>query len=759
MTKELDKKKAIDYHRLPQPGKLTITATKSLATQDDLALAYSPGVAAACQAIVDEPDEVADLTIRQNLVGVITNGSAVLGLGNIGALAAKPVMEGKAVLFKKFANIDVFDLEISENDPHKLVEIIASLEPTFGAINLEDISSPDCFIVEKLLRERMNIPVFHDDQHGTAIVVGAALVNGLRVVGKKIEEVRLVSTGGGAAGIACLNLFVELGVKKENITLVDHIGVVFKGRKKDMTKEKEEYAIETDSRHLRDVIKNADIFLGLSAGGILKPAMVKTMAAKPLIMALANPDPEILPEDAKKANPDAVIATGRSDFSNQVNNVLCFPFIFRGALDVGATSINERMKMAAVNAIADLALADSSETVAMAYGGENLTFGPDYLIPKPFDPRLIMEVAPAVARAAMESGVATRPIKNFEAYSEQLSRFVFRSGILMKPVFNKARQEPKRLVMAEGESHRVIRATQMLVDNGMAQPILIGRPEIISQRIKRLGLRLEINKDFEIVNTESDPRYEKYWRRYHQLMCRQGVSTETARTIIRTNTTVIAAMMLHFEEAHTMICGTSGLYRTHLNYVLDIIGKAEGVLDVSALSTLILPNGTFFLCDTHVTQEPSAEELVQMTLLSADAVRRFGEKPKVALLSHSNFGSSNSLSAKKMRDAIEILKQQAPDLEVDGEMQADVALDETLRERIFPGSRLTGKANLLILPDLNSANTAFNLLKSLSGGLSIGPILLGAAKPVHILTPSVTAQGIFNSSALAVVDAQSRTVT
>jgi malate dehydrogenase (oxaloacetate-decarboxylating)(NADP+) len=759
MTKELDKKKAIDYHRLPQPGKLTITATKSLATQDDLALAYSPGVAAACQAIVDEPDEVADLTIRQNLVGVITNGSAVLGLGNIGALAAKPVMEGKAVLFKKFANIDVFDLEISENDPHKLVEIIASLEPTFGAINLEDISSPDCFIVEKLLRERMNIPVFHDDQHGTAIVVGAALVNGLRVVGKKIEEVRLVSTGGGAAGIACLNLFVELGVKKENITLVDHIGVVFKGRKKDMTKEKEEYAIETDSRHLRDVIKNADIFLGLSAGGILKPAMVKTMAAKPLIMALANPDPEILPEDAKKANPDAVIATGRSDFSNQVNNVLCFPFIFRGALDVGATSINEKMKMAAVNAIADLALADSSETVAMAYGGENLTFGPDYLIPKPFDPRLIMEVAPAVARAAMESGVATRPIKNFEAYSEQLSRFVFRSGILMKPVFNKARQEPKRLVMAEGESHRVIRATQMLVDNGMAQPILIGRPEIISQRIKRLGLRLEINKDFEIVNPESDPRYEKYWRRYHQLMCRQGVSTETARTIIRTNTTVIAAMMLHFEEAHTMICGTSGLYRTHLNYVLDIIGKAEGVLDVSALSTLILPNGTFFLCDTHVTQEPSAEELVQMTLLSADAVRRFGEKPKVALLSHSNFGSSNSLSAKKMRDAIEILKQQAPDLEVDGEMQADVALDETLRERIFPGSRLTGKANLLILPDLNSANTAFNLLKSLSGGLSIGPILLGAAKPVHILTPSVTAQGIFNISALAVVDAQSRTVT
>jgi malate dehydrogenase (oxaloacetate-decarboxylating)(NADP+) len=756
MTEELDKKRAIDYHSLPNPGKLAIKATKPLATQDDLALAYSPGVAAACQAIVDKPNKVAELTIRQNLVGVITNGSAVLGLGNIGALAAKPVMEGKAVLFKKFANIDVFDIEISENDPLKIVEIIASLEPTFGAINLEDIKSPDCFIIEELLRKRMNIPVFHDDQHGTAIVVGAALLNGLRVVGKKIEEVRLVSTGGGAAGIACLNLFIQLGVKKENIILVDHIGVVFKGRKKEMTKEKADYAIETKSRHLRDVIKNADIFLGLSAGGILKSAMVKTMAAKPLIMALANPDPEILPEDAKKAKPDAVIATGRSDFSNQVNNVLCFPFIFRGALDVGATSINEKMKMAAVNAIADLAMADSSETVAMAYGGKNLTFGPDYLIPKPFDLRLIMKVAPAVARAAMESGVATRPIKNLEAYSEQLSRFVFRSGVLMKPVFSKARQEPKRLVMAEGESHRVIRATQMLVDDGMAQPILIGRPEIIIQRIKRLGLRLKVNKDFEIVNPENDPRYEKYWREYHQLMCRQGVSPETARIIIRTNTTVIAAMMLHFEEAHTMICGTSGLYSKHLNHVLDIIGKAEGVFDVSAISTLILPNGTFFLCDTHVSQEPNARELAQMTILSADAVRRFGEKPKVALLSHSNFGSSNSLSAKKMRDAIKILKKIAPDLEVDGEMQADVALDETLRERIFPGSRLTGQANLLILPDLNSANTAFNLLKSLSGGLSVGPILIGAAKPVHILTPSVTAQGIFNISALAVVDAQSR---
>ena len=756
MTEEINKKRALDYHRLPQPGKLTITATKPLATQHDLALAYSPGVAAACEAIVEDPAQVANLTVRQNLVGVITNGSAVLGLGNIGALAAKPVMEGKAVLFKKFAGIDVFDIEIDESDPDKLVEIIASLEPTFGAINLEDIKSPDCFIVERKLRERMHIPVFHDDQHGTAIVVGAALVNGLRVVGKKIEDVKLVSTGGGAAGIACLNLFVELGVKKENITLVDHVGVVYQGRKKDMTEEKAIYAQDTKARALSDVIVGADVFLGLSAGGVLKPKMVKKMAAKPFIMALANPDPEILPDDAKKANPDAVIATGRSDFPNQVNNVLCFPFIFRGVLDVGATIINEEMKMAAVQAMADLAMADSSEVVAQAYGGENLKFGPDYLIPKPFDLRLIMEIAPAVARAAMKSGVATRPIKDFDAYHEQLSRFVFRSGMLMKPVFDKARLAPKRLVFAEGESHRVIRATQILVDDGMARPILVGRPEIISQRIERLGLRLEADKDYEIVNPESDPRYDDYWRGYHQLMCRRGVSPEAARTIIRTSSTVIATMMLHRGEADAMICGTVGRYRWHLGHVLDIIGKADGVLDVSALSTLILPNGTFFLCDTHVSHDPGVEELVEMTLLSAEVVRRFGEIPKVALLSHSNFGSGEALSAQKMRKAVKILNERAPDLEVDGEMQADLALDETLRERVFPGSKLTGQANLLIMPDLNTANTAFNLLKSLSGGLPVGPILIGAAKPVHILTPSVTARGIVNISALAVVDAQSR---
>ncbi|NQV83280.1 MAG: NADP-dependent malic enzyme, partial [Rhodospirillales bacterium] len=597
---------------------------------------------------------------------------------------------------------------------------------------------------------------FHDDQHGTAIVTGAALVYVLRVVGKKIEDVKLVSTGGGAAGIACLNLFVLLGVKKKNITLVDHIGVVFKGRTKDMTDEKAMYAQDTKIRDLGEAIKGADVFLGLSAPGILKPEMVKAMAAKPFILALANPNPEILPEDAKKANPDAVIATGRSDYPNQVNNVLCFPFIFRGVLDVGATTINEEMKMAAVQALADLAMAEISETVAQAYGGEDLKFGADYLIPKPFDLRLIMEIAPAVARAAMESGVATRPIEDFDAYHEQLSRFVFRSGMLMKPVFTKARQAPKRLVMAEGEERRVLRATQILVDDGLARPILIGRPEIIARRVEELGLRLKAGTHFEICNPQDDPRYDQYWRGYHQLMCRRGVSPDAAKTIIRTNTTVIAAMMLHLGDADAMICGTFGQYREHLCHVLDIIGKADGALHVSALSTLILPSGTFFLCDTHVTQDPGVEELVEMTLRSADAVRRLGEHPKVALLSHSNFGSADTLSAVKMREAVKILKERDPDLEVDGEMQADTALDETLRERIFPGSRLNGQANLLILPDLNTANTAFNLLKSLSGGLPVGPMLIGTAKPVHILTQSVTARGIVNMSAIAVVDAQSR---
>ncbi|MFQ5765195.1 MAG: NADP-dependent malic enzyme, partial [Rhodospirillales bacterium] len=710
MADETLREMALDYHRRPRPGKLTITATKPLANQRDLALAYSPGVAAACDAIVADPAEAATLTTRQNLVGVVSNGTAVLGLGNIGALAAKPVMEGKAVLFKKFAGIDVFDVEIDETDPDKLVDIVASLEPTFGAINLEDIRSPDCFIVEKKLRERMNIPVFHDDQHGTAIVAAAALLNGLRVVGKKIKDVKLVSTGGGAAGIACLDLLVHMGLKKKNVTLVDHVGVVYKDRTKDMNPEKARYAQDTKARTLGAVIGGADVFLGLSAPGILKPAMVKRMAKKPFILALANPVPEISPDAARKAKPDAVIATGRSDYPNQVNNVLCFPFIFRGALDVGATIINQEMKMAAVRALAGLAMAESSEIVAQAYGGEDLKFGPEYLIPKPFDLRLIVEIAPAVAKAAMDSGVAAKPIEDFEAYREQLSRFVFRSGMLMKPVLDKARQDPRRLVLAEGEDSRVLRATQVLVDDGLVRPILVGRPDVVVTWIERLGLRLKPNKDFEIVNPESDPRYDDYWRGYHALMERRGVSPADARTIIRTSSTVIATMMLKRGEADAMICGTAGDYGDHLRHVLDVIGKADDVLGVSALSTLILPAGTFFLCDTHVTYEPTAEELVEMTLLAAEAVRRFGETPRVALLSHSNFGAARTETAEKMRLAVRMLRERAPDLEVEGEMQADVALNEELRGWVFPNSRLKGQANLLILPNLDAANSAFNLL-------------------------------------------------
>jgi malate dehydrogenase (oxaloacetate-decarboxylating)(NADP+) len=756
MDDETLKAMALEYHRHPRPGKLAIVATKPLANQRDLALAYSPGVAAACEAIVADPAEVATLTARQNLVAVISNGTAVLGLGDIGALAAKPVMEGKAVLFKKFADIDVFDIEIAETDPMKLVDIIASLEPTFGAINLEDIKAPECFIVERELRKRMNIPVFHDDQHGTAIVVGAAMLNGLRVVGKKMEEVKLVSTGGGAAGCACLNLFVSMGVRPENIFLIDRLGVVYEGRKEEMNPEKARYAQKTKARGLADVIDDADVFLGLSAPNILTADMVKRMAAKPLILALANPVPEITPDEAKKAKPDAVIATGRSDYPNQVNNVLCFPFIFRGALDCGATTINEEMKLAAVKALADLAMAESSEVVAQAYGGADLRFGAEYLIPKPFDLRLIVEIAPAVAQAAMDSGVATRPIADFEAYRGELSRFVFRSGMLMKPIFERARQDPKRLVLAEGEDERVLRAVQVMVDDKLARPILIGRPDVVAARMERLGLRLKLGRDFDICNPESDPRYDAYWRTYHALMERKGVSPDAARTIIRTNTTVIAAMMLKRGEADAMICGTFGHYGDHLRHVVDIIGKAKGVLDTSALSTLILPGGTFFLCDTQVSYDPTAEELVEMTVLAADAIRRFGETPKVAMVSHSNFGAAATPSAEKMRYAVRILRKRAPDLQVEGEMQGDAAVNEEIRARLFPNSRLTGTANLLILPNLDAANSAFNLLKALGSGLQVGPILLGTAQPAHILTPSVTARGIVNMSAVAVVDAQSR---
>ena len=745
---------ALAYHRYPSPGKLEVVATKDLGTQRDLALAYSPGVAAACEAIVADPAMASEYTVRGNLVAVISNGTAVLGLGAIGPLAAKPVMEGKAVLFKKFAGIDVFDIEVDETDPEKLIEIVAALEPTFGAINLEDIKAPECFIVERALRDRMGIPVFHDDQHGTAIIVAAATRNGLRVVGKKIKDVKLVSTGGGAAGIACLDLLLGMGLKRKNVTLVDHLGVIYKGRTEEMTEQKAAYAQDTKARTLNQVIEGADIFLGLSAPGLLKPAMVKRMAKKPLILALANPTPEILPDVARKARPDAIIATGRSDFPNQVNNVLCFPFIFRGALDVGATTINEKMKIACVDAIAGLAMAESSDVVAKAYGGEDLRFGAEYLIPKPFDPRLIQVIAPAVAKAAMDSGVATRPITDWEAYKERLLRFVFRSGLLMKPVFERARQAPQRIVYAEGEDERVLRAVQVVLDEGLAQPILIGRPEVIAHRIDSLGLRIEAGRDFELINPEGDPRYADYWRLYHEKMERKGISMDAARTIVRTNTTVIAAIMVARGEADAMLCGTYGQYTWHMRYILDVVGKSKGVRDTSALSTLILPSGTYFLTDTHVTPNPTAEEIAEMTLLSAEEVRRFGITPKVALLSHSNFGTGTTDTAVKMRRAVELLSEQAPDLEVEGEMNADVALDDDIRARVFPNSRLTEQANLLVFPNLDAANIAINMMKTLGEGLTVGPLLLGAGATAHVLTPSVTTRGIVNMSAVAGVGAQ-----
>lgn len=751
--KTLDER-ALEYHRQAPAGKFQIQPTKPLATQRDLALAYSPGVAAACNAIVDDPMESYQLTNRGNLVAVITNGTAVLGLGPIGAEASKPVMEGKAVLFKKFANIDCFDIEVNELDPYKLIEVIAPLEPTFGAINLEDIRAPECFIVEEALRKRMNIPVFHDDQHGTAIVCAAAILNGLRLQNKNFEDIKLVSTGGGAAGIACLDLLVSMGVKVENVWLVDQVGLVYVGREEEMNDRKSRYAQDSDLRTLADVVHDADVFLGLSAAGILKPEMVKKMDPKPFILALANPNPEIDPALAKEANPDVIMATGRSDYPNQVNNVLCFPFIFRGALDCGATDVNEEMKQAAVKAIADLAMAESSERVADAYAGERLVFGPEYLIPKPFDPRLISEIAPAVAKAAMETGVATRPIEDFDKYQEKLAGFVFRSGMLMKPIFDRARQDPRRIIFAEGEDERVLRAVQALVDDRLARPHLVGRPDVITKRIERLGLRIQPDVHFGITNPENDPRYEEYSTLYHELMERKGVTMDEAKTIIRTNTTAIAAIALKRGEADAMICGTYGQYEWHLKYVLDVIGKAKGVKDVSALSALILSKGTYFLCDTHVSPDPTADEIAEMTELGADTVRRFGMTPKVALLSHSNFGSSNCPSASKMRDAMEILIEKNLDFEVEGEMKGDTALDEELRKRIFPHARLTGSANMMVFPNIDSANSAFNLLKELADGLSVGPILVGAAKPAHILSPAVTSRGIYNMSAVAVLDSQ-----
>jgi malate dehydrogenase (oxaloacetate-decarboxylating)(NADP+) len=745
---------SLEYHRAYPPGKISILPTKDLTNQRDLALAYTPGVAAACDEIVRDPGEARNLTARGNLVGVVTNGTAVLGLGAIGPLASKPVMEGKAVLFKKFAGLDCFDIELAELDPDKLVDIICALEPTFGGINLEDIKAPECFYVERKCRERMKIPVFHDDQHGTAIIVGAAVLNGLRVVGKDLGNVKLVCSGAGAAALACLDLLVSLGIQRDNVWVSDIAGVVYAGRKEEMDDNKARYAQQTKARTLGDIIGGADIFLGLSAGGVLKPEMLAQMAAKPLILALANPEPEIMPDLAKRARPDAVIATGRSDFPNQVNNVLCFPFIFRGALDVSATTINEAMKLAAVRAIADLATAEQSDIVAAAYGTEDVKFGPDYLIPKPFDPRLIVNIAPAVARAAMESGVATRPITDFDAYHQRLLQFVYHSGLLMKPIFQAAKDAPKRIVFAEGEDERVLRAVQVVVDEGLAKPILVGRPAVILQRIERYALRLRRGVDFEIVNPEDDPRYRAYWTEYHRLMERKGITQQLAKIEMRRRLTLIGAMMIHQGDADGMICGTYGTHDSHRRYIEQVIGLRPGAKTCAAMNAVILPDRTVFIADTYVNADPTAEQIAEITLLAAEEIRRFGIIPKVALLSHSSFGSSTHPQAAKMQAALALINALEPELEVDGEMHGDAALSDEVRRAMFPNSRLKGDANLLLMPTLDAANISFNLLKAAAGsGLTLGPILLGVARAAHILTPSATVRRIVNMTALTVVDA------
>lgn len=745
---------ALEYHRQPTPGKLAIVSTKPLANQRDLALAYSPGVAAACEAIVADHTEAAKLTARANLVAVITNGTAVLGLGNIGPLAAKPVMEGKAVLFKKFAGIDVFDIEIAEQDPKKLIDIVASLEPTFGGINLEDIKAPECFEIENQLRSRMHIPVFHDDQHGTAIIVAAAIRNGLRVVGKPLKEIKLVVSGAGAAALACLDLLVDLGLPVANVTVSDIVGVVWKGRTELMDPRKARYAKETNARTLAEVIEGADVFLGLSAGKVLKPAMVAKMAKNPLVFALANPTPEITPEEVKAVRSDAIVATGRSDYPNQVNNALCFPFIFRGALDVGATTINEAMKIACVNAIADLAYAEPSEVVGAAYGVETPAFGKDYIIPRPFDPRLLVEIAPAVAKAAMDSGVATRPIEDFKAYRQKLTQFVFRSGLLMKTVFDGAHHDPKRLVYAEGEDERVLRAVQTVLDEGLAKPILIGRHWVINKRIEKLGLRFRIGQEVKLIDPENDPAYTSYWQQYHHIMERKGVTPDLAKTLIRTDNTLIAALMVRREEADAMICGVFGRFDHHLRHIHDVIGLKPQANNFACMNALILSQGNFFLCDTQVTPEPTADQIAETTLLAIEEVKKFGVTPKVALLSHSSFGSSETASARKMRQALAIVKKRNSTVEIEGEMTGDAALSEVVRRQQFPDAKLTGQANLLVLPSLDAANIAFNLLRQMGDGLSIGPILLGSAKSAHILSPSAKVRSIINMSAVAVVGAQ-----
>ena len=747
---------ALEYHRHPRPGKISVQPTKAMVSQRDLALAYSPGVAAACDAIAANPAEALNLTARGNLVAVITNGSAVLGLGNIGALAGKPVMEGKACLFKKFAGIDVFDIELGESDPDKIVDAVAMLEPTFGGINLEDIKAPECFYIEKKLRERMKIPVFHDDQHGTAIVTAAAVLNGLKVVGKDIGRVKLVCSGAGAAAIACLDVLIGLGLARENVIMLDSKGVIHEGRREAIDPSKARYATRDSARSLADACAGADIFLGLSTAGVLKPDMVKSMAKQPIILALANPTPEIMPEDAKAARPDSIIATGRSDYPNQVNNVLCFPFMFRGALDVGATTINEQMKLACVRALAELAHAEPSEIVAAAYPGEDLTFGPEYLIPKPLDPRLIVNIPYAVAKAAMDSGVATRPLADLDAYRRKLSQYVYQTGIVMQPVFEAAKRAPKRLVYAEGEDERVLRAVQTVLDEGMAKPILIGRPEIVAKRAARLGLRLRVGTDVELIDPDDDPRHLEYSAAYHKLAAREGVSPEVAKLDMRRRTTLIGAMLIHMGAADALICGLVGQHRRHLQYVHNVLGRAPGRSIYAAMNMLILPQRTLFICDTYVNHDPTPEQLAEITLMAADEIRRFGLAPKAALLSHSNFGSSPSPSSRKMRAARDLLEELAPDLECDGEMHGDSALSPEIRSRAFPDSRLRGEANLLVMPNLDAANIAYNLLRQVSGeGVTVGPILLGSARPVHIMTPTATVRRIVNMSAVAVVAAGS----
>ena len=748
-------KLALDYHAYPTPGKISVTPTKTLANQDDLSLAYSPGVAAACMAIFDQGEDAASMyTSRANLVGVITNGTAVLGLGNIGPLAAKPVMEGKGCLFKKFAGVDVFDIELAETDPDKLVDIIAALEPTLGGVNLEDIKAPECFYIEKKLRERMKIPVFHDDQHGTAIISSAAILNGLKVVGKDIGDIKLAASGAGAAAIACLDLLVSLGVKRENIYVVDSRGVIWEGREENMEPNKKRYAQKTDARTLADVVNGADVFLGCSAAGVLTADMVKTMADKPLILALANPEPEIRPEVARAARPDCIIATGRSDYPNQVNNVLCFPFIFRGAMDAGASRITEEMKLACVKAIAELAQAEQNDEVALAYAGHDLTFGPEYIIPKPFDPRLIVQIAPAIAQAAADSGVAARPIEDIEAYRQKLMGFVYHSGQLMRPLFAQAKKAPKRVIYADGEDERVLRAAQSVIEEKLAYPILIGRPSVIEMRAQKAGLRLINGENVEIVDPEDDSRFNETWNAYYELKGREGVTPDIAKAMIRKHNTLIGAMLLRRGDADALLCGVASKYDNQLKYVDDVIGRKPGQT-YAALNVLMLPDQTLFVADTHVNENPSAEEVANITVQAAQEMQNFGIVPKIALLSHSNFGSRVTESSKKMAEARRLVEQRAPQLEVDGEMHADAALSEKIRHKAYPDSKLKGRANLLVTPNLDTGNITYNMLKMTgSNGIAMGPVLLGAARPVHILTTSATVRRIVNMTALAVVDAQ-----